>query len=267
MVSSSAMTRFAALLILTFLSVQSNAIVGGQFFTAAVTDSDSIKIASHTVVLLNTESQSSHSRCTGTLIAKNVLLTAAHCVDADVSVLWVVTSIYEFSVSERHAVSKIIRHENYNSFARPTDEKENSDIALVQFAGELPAFYQPTTWVSRFNPSLKRFWLPVAGYGESMDGQGDSGELRIGKATVFNFDSSASYFKVDQTSQEGICKGDSGGPAYLKIKDDYFLLGIVSGIDNHSPDGQITSERCFGTSYFNSSLFYQDWIAKNLKSL
>lgn len=228
------------------------------------TDPDLVEIASHSVVLLNTENQSSHSRCTGTLISKNVILTAAHCVDADIESLWVVTSNFEFAVSERHSVSKIIRHENYKTFARPSDMQANNDVALVQFEGSLPGFYQPTTWVTKFKPSIKRFWLPVAGYGETLEGQGDSGELRIGKATAFNFESTASFFTVDQSSREGICKGDSGGPAYLKIKDHYFVLGIVSAIDNHSPDGQIALERCYGTSYFNSTLYYQDWIVKNL---
>ena len=137
-------------LIFTLFASQAPAIVGGQFFTPDTTDADLAKIASHTVVLLNTTSLSMHSRCTGTLVAQNIILTAAHCVDADPSALWVVTSVYEFSVSERHTVIKIIRHENYSSFSRPADDEANNDLALVQFSGDLPAFYHPTTWVSSF---------------------------------------------------------------------------------------------------------------------
>ena len=199
--------HFVLSLLFTLFSLQAAAIVGGQIFSELNTDSDLAKIASHTVVLLNTASLSMHSRCTGTLITKNIILTAAHCVDAEESSLWVVTSIYEFAVSERHAVTRVIRHESYHSFSRPEDSKANDDLALVQFSGDLPSFYQPTTWVSTFNPANRRFWLPVAGYGESLEGQGDSGELRIGKVTVFDFSSGASYFKVDQSSREGICKG------------------------------------------------------------
>ena len=206
------MLRFMILLTFTLFTATVSAIVGGQNFTPAITDPDLNKMASHTVVLLNTQSLSMHSRCTGTLIAKNIILTAAHCVDADENALWIVSSIYEFSVSERHAVTKIIRHEDYNSFSRPDDANANHDLALVQFSGNLPDFYKPTSWVTRFNPTANRFRLPVAGYGETLEGLGDSGELRTGQATVFDFNSTASYFKADQSNQEGICKGDSGGP-------------------------------------------------------
>ena len=259
--------KFVVFVISTLLTFQAFAIVGGQSFTLTNTDPDANTIASHTVVLLNTTNLSMHSRCTGTLIAKNIILTAAHCVDAELTALWVVTSVYEFAVSERHPVIQIIRHENYTAFSRPFDDKPNDDLALVKFSGDLPSFYKPTSWVSSFNPSVKRFWLPIAGYGETLDGQGDSGELRLGKATVFDFSSDANYFKTDQSNHEGICKGDSGGPAYLKIQDEFYILGIVSAIDNHSLDGQMTPERCYGTGYFNSSLFYQDWITRNLALL
>ena len=62
--------------LLLFFAAQAHAIVG----TIALTPEDSAKMQSHTVVVLNAQIPGTHSRCTGTLIAKNVVLTAAHCV-------------------------------------------------------------------------------------------------------------------------------------------------------------------------------------------
>lgn len=248
---------------LILFSLSANAIVGGvtssDTLPSYLSQNDRQIMKSHTVVVLNSQNSSSHSRCTGTLIAKNVVLTAAHCIPQSLENFWIVTSEYEFAVMEQKPVTKVIVHEDYKSFDVPGLNKPNSDIALVQFAGDLPAGYAPTSFIDTFNPSVDHFWLYVAGYGVSSDRIFDAGELRFSRVTIENalFNANQSFMRGNQSMSEGICKGDSGGPAYIKIQDEFYVIGVVSAI----VDG------CTGTSYFNQTLFYNEWIKINLSTL
>lgn len=251
---------FRCAIFLFLISVQVLAIVGGISTTdplpSFLTESDRQKIKSHTVVLLNTQMLGMHSRCSATLVASNLILTAAHCVPEKLNDLWVVPSIYEFAVLERRAVVGAIVHRNYKKFDLPKLNQPNDDLALVKFEGVLPNDYRPTSLVTQFVSNQDRFWLYVAGYGVSDEDAGDNGEIRFSRVTIEHYllHANQSFMVGLQSNGEGICKGDSGGPAYIKIESEFYVLGIVSAIQGG----------CRGTSYFNQSLYYLEWIKKNI---
>lgn len=251
------------LMMILLLSVKSFAIVGGVTLSDPLPkyliESDRIQMKSHTVVLLNTQNASTHSRCTGTLIEKNIILTAAHCIPETLDNLWVVPAQFEFAVLERHAVVDKIIHESYKKFDLPKFNAPNYDLALVKFSGDLPEGYQPTTWINSFNTTADRFWLFVAGYGDSQENKGDVGEIRFSQAIIENnhLNANQSFMAGNQSFAKGICKGDSGGPAYIKKDNKFYVLGVVSAVTG----------ACFGTSYFNQTQFYNEWIQDSLKTL
>lgn len=258
------MQNFKKIFLTLFIfSLKSFAIVGGVTMTdplpSYLSEADRLEMKSHTVVLLNSQNSSKHSRCTGTLIDAHIILTAAHCVPDSLENLWVVPSIYEFAVLEQHPVVAKIVSADYRSFDIPKVNAPNNDIALIKFSGNLPAEYKPTTWITSFTPSENRFWLYVAGYGVSSEPAADSGELRFSKVTIENnlLNLSQSFMTGNQSNGEGICKGDSGGPAYIKKGNQFFVVGIVSAI----------AGSCAGTSYFNQTQFYNTWIQDNLDTL
>lgn len=249
---------------LIVLGLQSHAVVGGVDTTSKSLPSylnfdDLQKMQSHTVVVLNAQVPGTHSRCSGTLISKNVVLTAAHCVPDSLQEIYVVPATYEFVVMARKRIIKAVVHPNYKSFEIPKFNKPNWDLALVKFEGDLPEAYHPTTWINSFFPGADRFWLYVAGYGKSDTDQDDSGELRFSRVTIEKamLTANESFMQGNQSPGEGICKGDSGGPAYIKIQNQFYVIGVVSAIVGG----------CRGTSYFNQTLFYQNWISETLSSL
>ncbi len=160
---------------------------------------------------------------------------------------------------ERKPVIRVIVHEDYKSVEQLQQDRPNSDLALVQFAGELPAGYAPTSWINVFTPTTDRFWLYVAGYGVSDLAQADSGELRFSKVTIENaiLNKEQSFFQGNQSDGFGICKGDSGGPAYMKIQNEFYVIGVVSAIQGG----------CKGTSFLNQTLYYANWIQQSLTRL
>ncbi len=239
-----------------------HAIVGGFGTQSPQMNDEFQKMASHTVAVLNTQNPNSHSRCTGTLIAHNVVLTAAHCVPKNLNNLWIVTSPFEFAVVEQKAVVQTVTE-------RPATlpANEEFDLALVRFSGTLPKTYTPTSFVTAFSAPSARFYLSVAGYGESLSHADDAGELRFGLALIYDWNPNLSQFHADQTNGLGVCHGDSGGPAYVKIKDDYFVLGVVSAVAGLTPAGASVADECKGKSFFSSTIYFQKWIADGLKKL
>ncbi len=243
-------------------SLQSLAIVGG-FDTSSPQMTDAHrKMASHTVVLLNTQNPNVHLRCTGTLLSRNVILTAAHCIPSSLENLWVVASPYEFAVSLRLPVVAALKK-------RPIDlpASVDFDLALVKFSGKLPKAYTPTSFITSFvNPGAP-FFLSVAGYGETFEKAGDAGELRMGLAFIYNYNPAKDEFRANQTNAMGICQGDSGGPAYLQIGSDYHVLGVAKATYALNLANQTVADGCKGISSFSSTIYFQKWIAANLKSL
>ncbi|MBC7753802.1 MAG: trypsin-like serine protease [Moraxellaceae bacterium] len=111
----------------------------------AVSSEDSI--ASHTVLVHDIKND---YICTGVIILKNVVLTAAHCLARNHNNFEIIFSTKAYSLMDDHNDAKFIRHaekvvihENYISDYTKQPSMNQSDIGLVYFRGELPEGYVP----------------------------------------------------------------------------------------------------------------------------
>lgn len=180
-------------------------------------------------------------------------------------------------------------HDAYN----PMEQKQSDwgDIAIIKFAGSLPQGYRPVPLL-RDDSILKRgLAITVAGYGVSrvdvapveakkvpnidqaiqygevlcdddrtrsncvqveMSGDGD---LRQTGAFVSSVQETE--FRLDESKGHGTCSGDSGGPAYVEQKGQYYLVGITSR----------GSPLCDGIGIYTNAVYYSHWIAQVVKQL
>lgn len=199
----------------------------------------------------------------GTPLNQRWILTAAHVVDIDgngevdpdFSFLFVLNN--EGSYSSVLSVQKAIVHPAWNGFG--FNGTVDDDLALLKLAEDLPAGVP--TYDLYHNPLLVGDALKLVGYGESGNGVNgytvgpefavkrtgmnvadefeEDGDLPAGNGVsqVFysDFDSAISPFGPDgiiggpslgNDVETMVGGGDSGGPAFMKVGDDYLIAGV-----------------------------------------
>lgn len=257
----------------------SSSIIGGV--SSSVDYQKESGIVGLLMVTENDQNQQGMSICTGSLIQKNVVLTAAHCITLSASEKLVAAIVFfgpdldaimsemdRNDLSHVRAVTKAIRHENYLRGVGT-----NNDIALIKIQDEAPEGFKlaqlaPTTLSS----SLKKgSLLTLAGFGVSSYkmnimtrkpvGDGDGLLRRVGGMKVLSVTTTNQEMTLDQTKGKGACHGDSGGPAYLvdaKTKKNY-LVGVTSRGDG--------TALCDKQVIYTNTIGYNQWIADNTKKI
>lgn len=237
---------------------KSGAIVGGEPGTEADIRS--------TIALV--DASTGAQSCTGTLIAPQVVVTAAHCIvdvqgnvaeASSVQVVFGVLDTSEASDEQRMNVSQVIPHPEYLKGEEPVDETglgKDNDIAIyiLQSAIDFPV-------VPVLPPSLVESAMTegrtiiVTGYG-TIEDQGEASgvlytaETSLGKVVEFEFFAGG-------IGQPDTCPGDSGGPAYLDLDGAIHLIGATSRGRQDSEIG------CGDGGVYSLVPAYLDWIAES----
>ncbi|WII72454.1 trypsin-like serine protease [Bdellovibrio sp. 22V] len=203
--------------------------------------------------------------CSGTLIAKNLVLTAGHCVDPKAKNLVVMFApeMRKAAKEQIRAVTNAIVHPDYSTEIR---EKDMYDIAILRFEGEAPAGFQvaPMLFSSEYLQNNGR--TIVAGYGLSwtIGLKAGAGTLRTTTLEIDEVDYSSTEVMLGQSVRRGICSGDSGGPAYLQINGQLHVWGVASRGD--SLPGFLTP-KCMLFSIFTRVGAHQTWIQDTMAEL
>lgn len=188
--------------------------------------------------------------CSGVLIDKDLLLTAAHCISEEK----VTNEIYfggNFSKPMKAPVRQIDRHRTHPDW---NQINAYGDLALAHFEGGLPEGYTPIAVATRLLVK-EGDSVDLAGYGTSKPsrvGTG-SGKLRKTSVTIKDIQDGEPFLLLDQSKGHGACYGDSGGPAMAMINNVLTLLGIASYVEPAD---------CSETSSYTKPDFYSDWIVE-----
>jgi secreted trypsin-like serine protease len=196
--------------------------------------------------------------CSGVALARNLVLTAAHCVlpGADYKLI-------ELDAA-RHPVLKdlatIVRHPEFdvNAVLR---HRVTADVALLKLAAPLkivPALLTPpgdsTAVGDRF---------VVAGYGLAVRGDGKTGGTVRAATLVATGQPGTLQIRLADPSTKGeraglgACTGDSGAPVFRDIGGTLAVMGVVSW-----STGPGNSEGCGGLTGVTPLARYRGWIVE-----
>ncbi|MDP7111274.1 MAG: trypsin-like serine protease [Myxococcota bacterium] len=194
--------------------------------------------------------------CTGTLVAPDAVLTAAHCIDYLDGVrgeeLTFVTGPGDSGPLEGGVpIDESLNHPDWDGWT--------ADIGLVLLAepaSEVPLWahldeMDEGEWTGRM--------VTLVGYGITADGLTDSGEKLETDVEIYAFDEDVFFH---YTAGTNACFGDSGGPALYEFEDRWRVVGVLSAVFPYLQDDQ----SCVGGGGYQIRVdHYADWIAEQVE--
>lgn len=196
--------------------------------------------------------------CSGTLIASNIVLTAAHCTEDLVGAAVVFGTNME-TAKEVRSVDLVAVHPEYSPKA-PGQGGWN-DIALIRFKGALPKSAKIADYLQASTSLKKGLKAVAAGFGTTAaNGRGtDEGKLRKTTLTLQNPAYEKTELMFPLSSRGGsTCHGDSGGPAYITQAGKLVVIGITS---------RGTGAGCDNVSIFTSVASHAAYIKSTIQGL
>ncbi len=181
--------------------------------------------------------------CTGTLVAPNVVVTAAHCF-SDGNTAGTLVSFGADAARGQSFPATLARfYEGYDAAAAegPADTAQIGDIAVVVFNGAAPQGFAPAAILDPTVPLGNIQVFTLAGYGNREGGA--FGQLYKASSNLTREMRTAREFELGGT-RGNTCQGDSGGPVYATIGAERFLIGATSrGPECESGSGIYTDVR------------------------
>ncbi|MGZ3410080.1 MAG: S1 family peptidase [Xanthobacteraceae bacterium] len=242
------MKYFFAPFVFFSLILSAHAMVGG----AAPADP---AIARHVVLIVGSRG----TACTGVVIARDVILTVAHCAAPDATYKWV--SFDNGGQPTLNDIATVTRHPLFdlNAFL---NHRATADVALMRTAKPLPASFAPAPMTPPSGAVAVGQKFLVAGYGLAVPGDGKSGgKARTALLTVTGQPGTLQIRLIDARTNNaapglGACTGDSGAPVF-DVSGPPNLIGLVSWSTAAKNDAG-----CGGLTGVTPLVRYHGWIVE-----
>lgn len=211
--------------------------------------------ARHIVLIVGSRGTS----CTGVVVARDLVLTAAHCVlpGADYKIV-------TFDAARRPTLldaAEITRHPQFDLGALLA-HRATADLALMKLATPLPDAFAPAALAAGSGRSIAvGDPFVVAGYGVAVRGDGKTGgTIRTATLVATGQPGSLQLRLVDPDTKGerpglGACTGDSGAPVFAKAGGSLAVVGVVSW-----STGPKLTAGCGGMTGVTPLARYRDWV-------
>lgn len=190
--------------------------------------------------------------CTGTALARDLVLTAAHCVARPAAY-----DVRAYQTGEPIAVHTIARHPRFD-FDNYLAARATADVALIKLASPLPDIVVPAALAAPRRVKVGET-LTIAGFGVTSAGTAlGLGVPREARLSVTGIPGSLQIRLQDPETRNrraglGGCTGDSGAPAFDGAGP--LVIGVVSW-----STGPQNEEGCGGLTGLTPLLGYRAWI-------
>jgi secreted trypsin-like serine protease len=247
------MSRLArALACWLVLSVPAAAMVGGAPPAEGVR---------HTIMIVGSRG----TICSGTAVARDLVLTAAHCVPPGANY-----NVVDFDAARQPQLRSVTKVASHPQFSIPAFEgtRATPDLALLKLASPLPATVVSALLIGPRGPITGGEPFVVMGYGVTIPGNGKSGgTLRRATLVATGQLGNLQTRLVDPSTLGkrpglGACVGDSGGPMFQESGGRLLLIGVISWTT--APN---LESGCGGLTGVTPLELYRGWILDTARKL
>ena len=212
----------------------------------------------HIVMIVSTRG----NLCTGTAIARDLVLTAGHCVAPPATYRVFLPGLTPPGLP----LKGVVVNPRYN----PKDYasgRVTADVALLKLEGVLPSDTHPTRISAPANVAAGDRFI-IAGYGATANGSDTgAGTARAAAMVATGKPGSLQIRLVDPATRGeraglGACTGDSGGPAFIESGGFYSVVGVVSW-----STGPAGSAGCGGLTGVTPLAAHRAWILETAQRL
>lgn len=234
------------------LCTQATALVGGAAIVSGAGP------GRHILMIVSTRG----NLCTGTALARDLVLTAGHCVATPATYRVFLPGIAPPGLP----LKSVVVHPRYN----PKDYasgRVTADVALLKLEGVLPSDIVPAQFAAPSSVAAGDR-VVIAGYGATAIGSdAGAGTPRAAVMVATGKPGSLQIRLIDPATRSeraglGACTGDSGGPAFVESGGLYFVIGVVSWAT-----GPAGTAGCGGLTGVTPLVSHRGWIAETARRL